>query len=281
MYKIVAKRELAPTVKLFEISAPLVANKAKAGQFIILRIDEKGERVPFTIADWSREKGTVTIVILEVGKTTRQLGAMKEGDHVLNFVGPLGKPAEIENYGTTVCVGGGVGIACIYPEVRALKAAGNRVVSIIGARSKNLLIFEEEIRKFSDEFYIATDDGSKGHRGFVSDILQTLINTNKHIDRVITVGPPIMMKVIANLTRPYGIRTVASLNPIMVDGTGMCGSCRVIVGGETKFACVDGPEFDAHLVDFDHLIARNRRYVEEEALSLRNYEEATSKCRKL
>lgn len=280
MYQIVTKRELAPAVKLFEISAPLVAKKAQPGQFIILIIDEKGERVPFTIADWSPQKGTVTIVVQEVGKTTKQLGTLKEGDYVSNFIGPLGHPAEIKNYGTVVCIGGGVGIACVYPEIRALKEAGNKVISIIGARTKNLLIFEEEIQKVSDEFYITTDDGSKGHHGFVSDILQRLITTQRHIDLVIAVGPVIMMKVIANLTRPHKIKTIVSLNPIMVDGTGMCGSCRVMINGKTKFACVDGPEFDAHLVDFDHLTARNRRHLEEETLSTKRYEEATSKCRK-
>ncbi len=268
MYKIVAKKDLASTIKLFEIYAPRVAKKAMPGQFVILRLDEKGERIPLTITDWSKEKGTVTVVVLEAGKTTKKLASMKVGDYILNFVGPLGKPAEVKNYGTVVFVGGGVGIALLYPEVRAFKEVGNKIITIIGARTKDLLIFEEELAKLSDELYIATDDGSKGHHGFVSDLLKKLLDEGKHIDLVVAVGPVIMMKVISNLTKPYGIKTIVSLNPIMVDGTGMCGSCRVIVGGETKFTCVDGPEFDGHLVDFDNLIARNQRYLEEEKLAL-------------
>jgi ferredoxin--NADP+ reductase len=270
-YKILVAKELAPAIKLFEVSAPLIAKKAKPGQFVVLRIDEKGERIPLTITDFDAKRGTITIVVLEAGKTTKKLLTLKEGDYLLNFIGPLGNPAEIENYGTVVCIGGGVGIACILPEVRAFKKAGNKVMSIIGARTKDLLIFEEEIKEHSDEFYITTDDGSKGHHGFVSDVLQRLIG-EKQIDLVVAVGPVIMMKVIAQVTRPLQIKTIASLNPIMVDGTGMCGSCRVTVGGETKFVCVDGPEFDAHLVDFDQLMARNARYLEEERLALKEYE---------
>jgi len=271
MYKIVAKKDLAPTVKQFEILAPLVAKKAKPGQFVVVRIDEKGERIPLTIVNRSPDRGTVMIVVLEAGKTTKQLNSLNEGDHLMNFIGPLGNPAEIRKYGTVVCIGGGVGIACIYPEARALKEAGNKVISIIGARTQELLIFEKEIEDTSDEFYVTTDDGSKGHRGFVSDILRKLIDERRRIDLVIAVGPVIMMKVIADLTKPHRIRTVVSLNPIMVDGTGMCGSCRVEVGGETKFACVDGPEFDAHLVDFDLLMARNKRYLREEGLTLNRF----------
>jgi len=272
VYRIVAKKELASTVKLLEIQAPPVAKKAKSGQFVVVRIDEYGERIPITITDWSPVKGTVTIVILEVGKTTKQLGSLSVGDHISNLIGPLGNPMEVENYGTVVCVGGGVGVALIYPEAKALKEAGNRVISIIGARNKELLILENEIRNVSEELYITTDDGSKGHHGFVSDVLKKLLEEQRHIDRVIAIGPVIMMKVIAELTRPYGVKTVVSLNPIMVDGTGMCGSCRVIVGGKTMFACVDGPEFDAHEVDFDNLLARNQRYIEKEAVSLKKYE---------
>ena len=271
MYKIVSKKDLASNVKMFKVYAPRVAAKAKPGQFIILRLHEKGERIPLTITDWSKEEGTVTIVVLEAGKTTKELASMKEGDYILNFVGPLGKPAEVKYYGTVAFVGGGVGIALIYPEVRAFKEAGNKIITIIGARTKDLLIFEDELSKLSDELYVATDDGSKGHHGFVSDILKKLLEEGKHIDLVIAVGPVIMMKVISDLTRPYGIKTIVSLNPIMVDGTGMCGSCRVTVGGETKFVCVDGPEFDGHLVDFDNLIARNRRYLEEEKIALERF----------
>jgi len=272
VYRIITKKELASSVKLLEIQAPLVAKKAKPGQFIVVRIDEYGERIPITITDWSPVKGTVTIVILEVGKTTKQLGSLSVGDHILNLIGPLGNPMEVGNYGTIVCIGGGVGVALIYPEAKALKEAGNRVISIIGARNKELLILENEIRNISDELHITTDDGSKGHRGFVSDVLKKLLEEQRHINRVIAIGPVIMMKVIAELTRPYGVKTVVSLNPIMVDGTGMCGSCRVIVGGKTMFACVDGPEFDAHEVDFDNLLGRNQRYIEKEAVSLKKYE---------
>lgn len=271
MYKIVLKRDLAPNIKMFKIHAPRVAAKAMPGQFVILRLHEKGERIPLTITDWSKEDGTVTVIVLEAGKTTKQLALMREGDYILNFVGPLGRPAEVRYYGTVVFVGGGVGIALLYPEVKAFKETGNKIITIIGARTKELLIFEDELAKLSDELYIATDDGSKGHHGFVSDILKKLLEDGRRIDLVVAVGPVIMMKVISNLTKPYRIKTIVSLNPIMVDGTGMCGSCRVTVGGETKFVCVDGPEFDGHLVDFDNLIARNQRYLEEERLALERF----------
>jgi ferredoxin/flavodoxin---NADP+ reductase len=264
MYEILTKKSLSPTVKLMEIKAPLVAKKAKPGQFIILRIDAHGERIPLTIADYDRKKGTITIIFMEVGKTTKQLGAMKKGDSIQNFAGPLGIPSEIEKYGMVVCIGGGVGIAPLYPIIRALKEAGNHVISILGARNKELLMLEEEIEKYSDELFIATDDGSKGHKGFVSDVLQKLIDEGTKIDVVWTIGPVIMMKVVAHLTREYDLKTIVSLNPIMVDGTGMCGGCRVTVGGKTKFACVDGPEFDGHQVDFDNLMLRNRRFIDEE-----------------
>ena len=264
MYEIVEKKVLSETVKLMKIKAPLVAKKAQAGQFIILRIDEKGERIPLTIADFDRKKGTITIIFMEVGKTTKQLGTLKVGDSLENFAGPLGMPSEIEKYGTVVCIGGGVGIAPLYPIVKALKEAGNHVVSILGARNEKLLLLEDEIESFSDEFYIATDDGSKGHKGFVSDVLQKQIDEKEKIDMVMAIGPVIMMKVVADLTKKYNIKTLVSLNPIMVDGTGMCGGCRVSVGGETKFACVDGPEFDGHKVDFENLMLRNRRFIKEE-----------------
>ena len=267
MYKILKKKELTTDTKLFEISAPQIAKKAEPGQFVILRIDEDGERIPLTIAESDKDKGTITIVFQEVGKTTKWLGTLNEGDALLNFVGPLGTPAEIEKYGTVVCIGGGVGIACVYPEIKAMKEAGNELISIIGARNESLLLFEDEIESISDGFYITTDDGSKGHHGFVSDILKSLIDDGKKIDLVIAVGPVVMMRVIADLTKQYGIKTIVSLNPIMVDGTGMCGSCRVEVGGLTKFACVDGPEFDGHLVDFDLLVSRNRRYLKEESMT--------------
>lgn len=275
MYPIVEKKILSETVKLMKVKAPLVAKKAKAGQFIILRIDEKGERIPLTIADYNRNEGTVTIIFMEVGKTTKQLGKMIEGDNILNFAGPLGKSSEIENYGTVVCIGGGVGIAPLYPIIKALKEAGNYVICILGARDKSLLMLEEEISKNCDELLIATDDGSKGLKGFVSDVLQNLIDNDKKIDIVWAIGPVIMMKVVANLTKKYDIKTIVSLNPIMVDGTGMCGGCRVEVGGKTKFACVDGPEFDGHKVDFNNLMLRNRRFLRDEEEACKMHEETS------
>lgn len=264
MYEIIEKKVLSDNVKLMIVKAPLVAKKAQAGQFIILRIDEQGERIPLTIADYNGKKGTITIIFMEVGKTTKQLGLLNVGDKLLNFVGPLGVPSEIENFGTVVCIGGGVGIAPLYPVIRALKQADNTVISILGARNEKLLMLEKEIEEFSDEFHICTDDGSKGTKGFVSNVLHNLIDEGKKIDVVWAIGPVIMMKVVADLTKKYDIKTIVSLNPIMVDGTGMCGGCRVSVGGENKFACVDGPEFDGHLVDFDNLMLRNRRFICEE-----------------
>jgi ferredoxin--NADP+ reductase len=264
MYEILEKKILSDTVKLMKINASFVAKHAQAGQFIILRIDEKGERIPLTIADYDRKKGTITVIFMEVGKTTMQLGTLVEGDKLLNFAGPLGVASEIEKYGTVVCIGGGVGIAPLYPIVRELKQAGNYVISILGARNEKLLMLENEIEEFSDELYICTDDGSKGTKGFVSNVLQTLIDKGTTIDIVWAIGPVIMMKVVAELTKKYEIKTMVSLNPIMVDGTGMCGGCRVTVGGEIKFACVDGPEFDGHQVDFDNLMLRNKRFLREE-----------------
>ena len=264
MYEILEKRALSDNVKLMKIKAPLVARKALAGQFIILRIDEEGERIPLTIADYDRKNGTITVIFMEVGKTTKQLGTMEVGDKLLNFAGPLGVASEIEKYGTCVMIGGGVGIAPLYPIVRELKKAGNNVISILGARNKSLLMLEKEIEEFSDEIHICTDDGSKGTKGFVSNVLQEIIDSGKKIDIVWAIGPVIMMKVVADLTKKYNIKTMVSLNPIMVDGTGMCGGCRVTVGGEIKFACVDGPEFDGHKVDFDNLMLRNRRFLKEE-----------------
>jgi ferredoxin--NADP+ reductase len=274
VYEIVKAEKLTPDVTRLEIAAPHIARKAKAGQFIMLTVDEHGERIPLTMANFSPEKGTITIAVLEVGKTTRQLGTLKPGDNLFSLVGPLGLPTELEEYGTVVCVGGGIGLALMYPVVRALKQAGNNIISIIGAKNKGLLMYEDEIAAVSDELFVCTDDGSKGHHGFVSDVLKKLIDEKRKIDLVYAVGPIIMMKVIANLTRPFDIHTVVSLNPIMVDGTGMCGSCRVIVGGETKFGCVDGPEFDGHKVDFENLTARNRRYLAEEEISLRKFQGA-------
>jgi ferredoxin--NADP+ reductase len=271
MYTIVEKKILSDNVKQFKIKAPLVAKKAKAGQFIILRIDEKGERIPLTITDYDRKEETVTIIFMEVGKTTKQLGKLEIGDSILNFTGPLGEASEIKKYGNIVCIGGGVGIAPLYPIIKALKLEDNYIISILGARNKNLLMLENEIRKYSDEFFITTDDGSKGTKGFVSDILQNIIDSNKKIDIVWAIGPVIMMKVVANLTKKYNIKTIVSLNPIMVDGTGMCGGCRVEIDGKTKFACVDGPEFDGHKVDFNNLMLRNRRFLRDEEESCKMY----------
>jgi len=274
MYEILEKKVLSANEKLMKIRAPLIARKAQPGQFVILRINEQGERIPLTIADFDREDGTITIIFLEVGKSTKQLGLLEVGDSLLNLAGPLGMPSEVKKYGTVVCIGGGVGIAPLYPIVREMKAVGNYVVSILGAKSKDLIILEEEISEYSDEFYITTDDGSKGTKGFVSDLLdQIILRKDKKIDLVMAIGPIIMMKVVSNLTKKYGIKTLVSLNPIMVDGTGMCGGCRVMIGGKTKFACVDGPEFDGHLVDYDNLMLRNQRFVGHEKDACRLLEE--------
>ena len=279
MYEIVERKDLAPGIHLLEIKAPLIAKRAKAGQFVMLMIDDNGERIPLTMADWSPEKGTVTIIALEAGKTTMQLGTLKKGDKLRSIVGPLGIETHTHGLGTVACVGGGIGIALMYPTVRAMKQGGNKVISIMGARSKNLLIMENEIKKYSDEIYPCTDDGTYGHHGFVSDILKKMLDDkSRKIDVVYAVGPIIMMKVISDLTKPYGVNTIVSLNPIMVDGTGMCGSCRVLVDGKTKFGCVDGPDFDGHKVDFGLLIARNKRYLEEEKASIEKFKKAQGGC---
>lgn len=271
MYRILTKEVLAPSVKLIEVEAPAIAAKGRAGQFAILRVDEEGERIPLTLADWDRDRGTLTLVFQEVGVTTMKLGQLEVGDRLADLAGPMGNATEVDGLGTVACVGGGIGIAPIYPIARAMREAGNRAISIIGARNKEMLILEEEMRRASDELYVTTDDGSYGRHGFVSDALKDLIDSDRRPDHVIAVGPLIMMKVVADVTRPYGIKTVVSLNSIMIDGTGMCGGCRVSVGGETKFTCVDGPEFDGHAVDFDLLIARNRTYAEEERRALEEH----------
>lgn len=260
MYKILVKQQLAPSVQLFEVEAPLIARKAKPGQFVILRVNETGERIPLTIADFNREKGSITLIFQEVGASTTELGLLNAGEFLLDLVGPLGKATHIEKFGTVVCIGGGIGIAPVYPIARGLKEAGNEVISIIGARSKDILIYEEEMAAVSDNLIITTDDGSKGIKALVTQPLKELLDSDKTISLVVAIGPVIMMKFVAETTRPYGVPTVVSLNPIMVDGTGMCGGCRVSVGQENKFACVDGPEFDAHKVDFESLMARQRMY---------------------
>lgn len=280
MYQIVQKTNLAPSIKLMRVKAPEVAKKAEAGQFIILRLHEKGERIPLTITDYDREEGTITIVFQEVGKSTEELGSFEEGQSILNFVGPLGKPTGITSYGNVVCVGGGVGVAPIYPIARALHEAGNKVVSIIGARSRDLLFFENEMRSVSDKFYVATDDGSKGRKGFVTDILKEILDKmSEKINIVFAIGPVLMMRAVAELTRQHGIKTVVSLNPIMVDGTGMCGACRVEVGGTTKFACVDGPDFDACQVDFDLLMKRRKMFFKEEERAREYWHKCRGECK--
>lgn len=269
--EIVEKKELAPRIKEIKVYNPRIAAKARAGQFVIVKVGEEGERIPLTIADWDREKGLITIVFQEVGVSTYKLGRLGVGDVITDVVGPLGNPSEIEKFGTVICVGGGVGIAAIYPMAKELKKAGNRVISIIGARNKDLLIYEEEMRRVSDELRITTDDGSKGRKGFVSDELRDLLNSGLKVDRVIAVGPAIMMKTCADVTRPFNVKTIVSLNSLMLCGMGMCGACRVEVGGKTRFVCVDGPDFDAHQVNFDVLIKRLNAYKAEEQLALKRF----------
>jgi ferredoxin--NADP+ reductase len=265
--KIVEKVALSENVVKMVLEAPAIARKRKAGQFIVLLMDEKGERIPLTIVDSDPEKGTIMIIFQVVGKTTAAMAGMNVGDHFSDVQGPLGNPTDIRKIGQVVCIGGGVGVGVVYPLAAALKQAGNRVISIIGARTKDLLILEEEMKQVSDRLIVATDDGSYGFHGFVSTVLQNLIDEGEKIEEVFAIGPVPMMKVIANLTRPYGIKTVVSLNPIMVDATGMCGACRVSVGGKTRFTCVDGPEFDGHQVDFDLLTSRLRMYCDQESVA--------------
>lgn len=260
MYKIVRKKELNPTVTLMEIDAPLVAAKAEPGQFIILRADENGERIPLTIADFDRDKGTVTIIFQIVGATTEKLNHLNEGEFVRDFVGPLGTASHTEGLKKVAVVGGGVGCAIAYPIAKKLHNQGCEVHSIVGFRNKDLVILEDEFTASSDVYKIMTDDGSHGEKGLVTDALKSLIEAGNQYDEVIAIGPLIMMKFVCKLTKEYNIKTVVSMNPIMIDGTGMCGGCRLTVGGETKFACVDGPDFDGHLVDFDEAMERGTMY---------------------
>ena len=268
MYKILVQEDLAQHIHLFKVAAPAVAQKAQPGQFIMVRNDEKGERIPLTIADWDKEEGSVSIVFMEAGATTKKLACLKAGDSLLNFVGPLGRPTEIEKFGTVVCVAGGFAIATIVPIARAMKQSGNRVISIMGFRTKDLVFWEEKLGGVSDELIVTTDDGSYGHKGVVTGPLKELLE-NRKLDRVIAIGPTIMMKFSSLTTKPFGVKTIVSLNPIMVDGTGMCGCCRVSVAGKTKFACVDGPDFDGHDVDWDLLMNRQCTYLDEENKSLK------------
>lgn len=263
MNKIVRKTEFSELVVRFDIEAPRIAKARKAGHFVIVRATEKGERIPLTIAEADVEKGTITLVVQRVGKSSRKLCSLNEGDYIQDVVGPLGKATHIERFGTVVCAGGGVGVAPLLPIVQAMKQAGNRVITVLAARNKDLIILEEEMRASSDEVIIMTDDGSSGNKGLVTKGVEDVINREK-VDLCVTIGPAIMMKFVAELTKRYQVPTVASLNTIMVDGTGMCGACRVTVGGKTQFVCVDGPEFDAHLVDFDEMIRRLGAYKEME-----------------
>ena len=265
MYKIVRKKELNPTVTLMDIEAPFVAKKAKAGQFIIFRIDEMGERVPLTVAGTDKEAGTVTIIFQKVGFTTKALGELNEGDYIRDFVGPLGKPTPVEGKKKVCVVGGGVGCAIALPSARGFKEAGAEVTVIVGFRSKDIVILEDEFKEVADHFIMMTDDGSYGRHGLVTQPLQELLEAGEQFDEVLAIGPVPMMKFVCKTTQPFGVHTSVSLNPIMIDGTGMCGGCRVTVGGETKFACVDGPEFDGHKVDFAELMSRNSTYRDREA----------------
>ncbi|NLB77768.1 MAG: sulfide/dihydroorotate dehydrogenase-like FAD/NAD-binding protein [Clostridiaceae bacterium] len=271
MYKIVRKETLNSQVKLLEIEAPYVTRKAEPGQFIILRVDVEGERIPFTIADYDREKGTITIIFQEVGATTQLLGQMNEGDKLVDFVGPLGVASHFEGVKKAAVIGGGLGTAIAYPQAKKLHNMGVSVDVITGFRSKDIIVLEKEMAAVSDRLFVTTDDGSNGTKGFVSDILQKLLDEGNKYDVVIAIGPPIMMKVVCDVTRPHGIKTIVSLNPIMIDGTGMCGGCRVTVGGETKFACVDGPDFDGHQVDFTELMRRLSMYKDREKASIERH----------
>ncbi len=270
--RILDKTAIADGICRFIIEAPKIAKKRKAGNFVIVRANEYAERIPLTIVDSDAERGSITLIIQSVGKSTRLLNSLCPGDELADVIGPLGHPTPIESFATVVCVGGGVGTAEILPIARASRAADNQVISIIGARTKSLLILEDEMRETSDELYIVTDDGSYEREGLVVDPLSDLIVQGNDIDVVYAIGPMPMMRAVAELTEPYNIKTLVSLNPVMIDGTGMCGGCRVVIDGKTRFACVDGPEFDAHQVDFDTLIRRNRAYADEERVSLERFE---------
>jgi ferredoxin--NADP+ reductase len=273
MFKIVHAQFIAPGIKRFTIEAPRIARKQRPGQFVIVRISETGERIPLTIERSDPEKGTVNIVVQSIGKTTHLLNALETGDSICDIVGPLGKPSEIEKFGTVVIMGGGVGTAMAYPTAAALKQAGNRVITILGGRNKDLVLLEPEMRKVSDTVFVTTDDGSYADKGLVTDKLRQLIENGTRIDLVLAVGPIPMMRAVADMTRKEHIRTIVSLNPIMIDGTGMCGGCRVLVEGKSEFACVDGPEFDAHRVDFGVLVQRNAMYRAAEKRSMDDYKQ--------
>jgi len=272
VYPILEKRPLGPAIKEYVIEAPDVARTAAAGQFVVIRLHERGERIPLTIVECDPRTGGVTLVVQEVGKSTREMGERFDvGDSVLDVAGPLGVPSEIEEYGTVICVGGGLGIAPLFPIARDLHRAGNVVIGILGARNKELLFYEDKMSAVCNELHVMTDDGSNGHKGFVSDPLREILASGREVQRVWAIGPAIMMKVCSAVTREFGVRTIVSLNSVMIDGTGMCGGCRVEVGGASRFACVDGPEFDGHQVDFELLLSRQGYYAKEEACSLERY----------
>jgi NAD(P)H-flavin reductase len=271
MYKILEKNKIGTNINKFVIEAPLIPKNYQPGQFVVLKVDEVGERIPITIAEADKEKGTITVFVQEVGKTTYRLGELKVGDCISDVAGPLGHPAKVGKIGTVVTIGGGVGTAIVYPETKAFKEAGNYVISIIGFRNKDHVILEEKMREVSDELYVLTDDGSYGKKGFTTDELQELESAGRKMDLVIAIGPAIMMKKVSEMTKQYNVKTIVSLNSTMMDATGMCGGCRVEVGGETKFACVDGPEFDGHKVNFDLLIKRLSSYEKQEKESFDRY----------
>ncbi|HHV61249.1 MAG TPA: sulfide/dihydroorotate dehydrogenase-like FAD/NAD-binding protein [Firmicutes bacterium] len=279
MNEILRKEVLAPRITEFEVYAPEIAAKAQPGHFVILRVHEKGERIPLTIADYDAVKGTITMVSQEVGKTTSQLATLEVGDSLADLVGPLGTPMHIEKVGCVVCVSGGLGVAPMYPKARRFYELGSKVVSFIGAQTKEMLIFKERMEKVSHHVGYSTDDGSFGHHGFVTDLLRKFLESGKEVDEVVAIGPLPMMRAAARVTRDFGVKTVVSLNPIMVDGTGMCGGCRVTVGGEVKFACVDGPAFDGHKVDFEELMARQNRFLEEERIAMERFRAQGEGCK--
>ncbi|MCX6120869.1 MAG: sulfide/dihydroorotate dehydrogenase-like FAD/NAD-binding protein [Ignavibacteriales bacterium] len=280
MYRIVEKKILAPTITKFIIEALYVARKRKAGNFVIIRVEETGERIPLTLVDSNLHDGTITLIVQAIGKTTKALALKKEGDLIMDVMGPLGNPTPIETGKTIACIGGGVGTAELYPITKALKDAGNTIYTIVGARSKDLVILEKEMESVSDTLYITTDDGSYKRKGFVTDQLKELLDASLGINMVYAIGPLPMMRAVSNLTKPYSVRTLVSLNAVMVDGTGMCGGCRVTVNGKMKFACVDGPEFEGHEVDFDEMLLRNRSYTDMEKISVDRFLEEPHVCRK-
>jgi ferredoxin/flavodoxin---NADP+ reductase len=280
VYRIIEKKVLAPTITKYLIEAPYVARKRKAGNFVIIRVDETGERIPLTLVDSNTDTGTITLIVQALGKTTKALAMKNVGDFIMDVMGPLGNPTPIETGKTIACIGGGVGTAELYPITKALKNAGNTIYTIVGARSKELVILEPEMEQVSDTLYITTDDGSYKRKGFVTDQLKELLDANLGINMVYAIGPLPMMRAVSNLTKPYNVRTLVSLNAVMVDGTGMCGGCRVTVNGKMKFACVDGPEFEGHEVDFDEMLLRNRSYTDMEKISIDRFAEEPHVCRR-